>query len=347
MKQKQIINVLKFILFFGLGLFLLWFSLRNITTDQWAEIKNSFSNLRVEWLLFSGFLGLCSHLSRAARWQSLLATFDHKPSYINTFFALMIGYFGNMVFPRLGEAARCAIINRYEKISIDKVVGTVIVDRALDLLTLALLLIITLTWQYELIGDYFMTKIWPSITGKLNGLISVNGLVFLLVIGLLGILFYSLRHKLGGIYNTFKNIATSFAQGLLSVRKVKNLPLFIAHSIFIWAMYLAMIYVCFYSVDFTGDLGPNVALAILVLGTFGMIATPGGIGAYPALVAVVLGLYGKPYNLSIGFGTMIWGLQYMLTIIVGFICVVGMPIINNNKNKNESFHAGSSQTNSP
>jgi len=326
--SKQINIAVKIVLFFGLGIFLLWYSMRDISPAQWEEIRNSFKDIRYGWLLLSALLGIASHLSRAARWQSLLATFDHKPGYINTFFALMIGYFGNMVFPRLGEAARCAIIHRYEKITLDKVLGTVIVDRALDLLTLAILLLVVLLWQYELIGDYFMSAIWPPMANKFSALISGNNFILLLIPGTAVLLFYLFRQRFTRFIGTIQKIVLSFAQGLLSIKRVNNLPLFIGHSIFIWLMYFLMIYVCFYSVSFTGDLGPQVALVILVMGTFGMIATPGGIGAYPALVAVVMGLYGKAYNLSIGFGTLIWSLQYILTLAVGFLCVIGMPLIN-------------------
>ncbi|MBC8046189.1 MAG: flippase-like domain-containing protein, partial [Fimbriimonadaceae bacterium] len=136
MSKKLFFNIFKFIVFLGFGIFLLWLIMRNVDEDQKAEIKESFLHANYWWVLLSVAIGILSHVLRAVKWKMMLEPLGKSPRLLTTFYSVMIGYLVNMAIPRLGEVTRCGILQRYEKIPFDKSLGTLVVERSIDLLSL-------------------------------------------------------------------------------------------------------------------------------------------------------------------------------------------------------------------
>ncbi|HEV7230055.1 MAG TPA: lysylphosphatidylglycerol synthase transmembrane domain-containing protein, partial [Bacteroidia bacterium] len=151
--KKKLITFLKVLIFLSLGLFLVWFALKDVDATKRAQIKAAFSSARYSWVFLSLALGVLSHISRSMRWRLMLQTLGHKPRLSNTFFAVMIGYMANYApIPRLGEASRCGILTRYEKIPFTESFGTVIAERLIDVLCLFLVFVITFFVQFDRIN---------------------------------------------------------------------------------------------------------------------------------------------------------------------------------------------------
>src|ERR1700712_4844595 len=149
--NKKILGLFKYVLFLGLGIFLLWLTLRK---SNWEEIKNDIVTANFIFLIPATIMLLMSHLSRAVRWKILIEPLGYKPSLTNTFLAVMIGYWSNLAVPRLGEVLKCTILGRYEKVPADKLVGTIVAERAFDVVSLVVVLTFTIGIQYDLIGSY-------------------------------------------------------------------------------------------------------------------------------------------------------------------------------------------------
>jgi len=280
--------------------------------------------------------GFLSHFSRAIRWKMMLDTLGKPVRLMNSFMSLMCGYIVNLAFPRLGEATRIGLISRYEKIPVDKAVGTLISDRAIDLLSLLLITFFISITQREILGNFAMNKIWLPMEGKLTGLLSGNVFLMAILVGIIGVIGFFLVRSFGKIQEKIGGIIKSVWEGVMSVKKVKNPALFIFHSIFIWAMYLMMTYICFLAFDFTSHLSIIAAMAVLSFATFGFLATPGGVGTYPVMVALIIGLYGIQYDLGLLFGWIIWAVQTFLVIIVGGLSFLFLPIFNRNEPQTNS-----------
>ena len=152
-------------------------------------------------------------------------------------------------------------------------------------------------------------------------------LVFVLLLALLA-KYLSTHFRETAIYKKLQTLMLGVWEGIKSVKNVKNLPIFIAHTFFIWLMYFVMIYACFFTTDFTSGLGPQVGLAVFVFGSFAVVATQGGIGAYPLVVAAVLALYNIPYELGYFFGGIAWSGKTLMLLLVGFSSLVLLPIVN-------------------
>ncbi len=127
-------TIVKFLLFLGLGLFVIWLSLRGLSQEEKSQILNSFRTANYNWVILAIILGILSHLLRSLRWMLFFEPMGYKPTLKVTFYAVMVGYFANMAFPRLGEVTRCGILAKYERIPFNKSFGTVITERAIDML---------------------------------------------------------------------------------------------------------------------------------------------------------------------------------------------------------------------
>ncbi|MEO5684566.1 MAG: lysylphosphatidylglycerol synthase transmembrane domain-containing protein [Chitinophagaceae bacterium] len=336
--NKKIISVLQYVLFFGLAAFLVWWSLGKIEHTDWLDIKGAW--LRADfWLLIPVVLILLgAHLSRAIRWKILMQPMGYNPSLLNVYCAVLVSYIVNQFVPRLGEVVKCSILTRYEKVPTDKLVGTVVAERAFDLLCLAIIFTITFFSQVDVIGGFasgMLNKIFSSgdnSTGVriLNWLLIIAAVVvFFLIIRWLLERFAHIRliQKIKGI---FKNIV----HGLTSIRYLKNKSWFIFHTVLIWILYLAAIRVGMAAMNETNIYGIKESLSVLCMGSVGMIATPGGAGAYPLLVQETMMLYGLTENMGRAFGWLLWLVQFFMVIFFGALCLVLLPLINR-KNSNE------------
>ncbi|OIP02598.1 MAG: hypothetical protein AUJ98_00650 [Bacteroidetes bacterium CG2_30_33_31] len=326
--KKNIVNIIKITAALGLGILIIWLSLRHLTAEEKSNIIHSFSIADYSWVVFAMIIGVFSHFIRALRWKILLKPMGYNPSAYNSFLAVMIGYFANLGIPRSGEIARCSILKREEQIPVDKSFGTVILERAVDMLIFFSLFFITLAIEYSRIDNYVKTHIYTKIGDKFS-FISTNHLfakLFLLIFFLTIILYLIFRKKIkkSNSYKKLINIFRGIWEGLQSISKIEKPYLFIIYSILIWIFYFLMVYITLFALPQTSHLGIMTGLSILVLGTVGIMVTPGGIGLYPVIVSETLVLYGITQNSGIGMamGWITWSAQTLMIIILGGISLI-------------------------
>jgi hypothetical protein len=106
-------------------------------------------------------------------------------------------------------------------------------------------------------------------------------------------------------------------------------------------MYLESIYLGFLAFPQVAHLGLGASVAILVFGSFGMIATQGGVGAYQLAVQKTLLLYGISSVAGLTFGWILWGAQFVIILLSGVVALGLLPVINKTKTdaRNQS-HTG-------
>jgi len=324
--KLNVSTVVKFLLLFAFGVFLIWLSVKNIGPEQRQEIVTAFSDLKFGWVYLSIFCALMSNVSRGHRWKMMLDALGKITTFLNCFLILLVNSFANLAFPRLGEALRCGLIQRYEKISFDKVLGTVVIDRVVDILTLGLIFVFVLFVERDVLGAYANENIIEPLFAKLQA--SGSSALFLLAILLLLAVagFFVLRRL--GFWKKAKGLLENVWSGLTSITKMKNWPLFVFHSLFIWSMYFAMLYLLFQASPLTEHLSAMSGLATLAFAAFAIALTPGGIGAYPIIVQSILGQYGLEGHIAYGFGTLAWVVQTATIIVGGFLSLVALPNFN-------------------
>ena len=334
-KTNRLSTFIKFIVFLGLGIVIIWLSLRGLTPGERQEILHSFRIANYNWVILTIALGICSHILRALRWKLFLEPLGYHPSLKSTFFAVMVGYFANMAFPRLGEVTRCGILARYEKIPFNKSFGTVITERAIDMILFILLFFLMIVTQAGTIGHYLNTNIYPKLTDKFQNPL-FNRMILLMLAALVVVfsaILYILRHKIAHskIFLKIKGIILGFWDGLKSLSQIRNPGLFIFYSLAIWGFYFFMIYVCFFCFPETSSLTPGAGLSALVLGSVGIMITPGGIGLYPAIIQETMLLYGIARTTGLALGWISWTAQTSMILVTGGISLI---LLSFNKNKN-------------
>jgi glycosyltransferase 2 family protein len=334
--RKKILTAVKFIIFLGLGILIIWLSLKDLTAIEKDEILHSFRIANYNWVILAMVLGICSHLLRSLRWIIFLEPLGYKPSLKNTFYAVMIGYFANMAFPRLGELTRCGILARYEKIPFQKSFGTVITERALDILIFLGLFLLTILTQIGTIHSYLAANIYPRLEGKISNPLHNTKLVvgFIAVVAVALVILFLFRKKLAqsNLVSKILHVVKGFWEGLKSLALIKRPFLFIVYSFGIWVLYFFMIYICFFCFPDTAGLTMGAGLSALVLGNFGIMITPGGIGLYPIIVQETLMLYGITKTSGLALGWIAWTAQTAMIIIVGSLALI---LLSFNKNKGE------------
>ncbi len=335
--KKKILNILKYISFLGLGVFLVIWSLNQIPAEKWKDFRAAFSTARY-WLLVPVFFILsASHFLRALRWKMLILPMGYNPSLINAFFAVMIGYLANLAVPRLGEVLKCTILSKYENVPAEKLIGTIVAERAFDILCLIIVFLIAFAIQFEEIGHYGIQLLKRLFTGK-TGTFDVKK--FTIIISIIVAFAFAVRilfKKFSDIplVKGARNIVKGVWQGVVSVKDLKQKWEFIFASLGIWAMYVLGTWIGFNGTVGTSGLSLEIAISALAFGSLGMIITPGGIGTYAIFLAKVLEKNGIPFYEGFANGTLQWFAQFLIVIFIGFISLGLLPWYNKKLKKYE------------
>ena len=320
--KRSLLTILQYLFFVGLGILFVWLTIKDIKQEEWAHIKSSLRNAR-RWMILPVLaMLLLSHYSRALRWKILMEPLGFKPSTFNTWAAVMIGYLVNAGVPRLGEVIKCSILAKYEKVRVDRLVGTIVIERIVDLICLLIVFVVALFLQGHIIGDYLAESFRNMFLDE-TGHISYRQIILTVIIAITIILVvYFLLKRLGhiDIVAKIRNIFIGIGHGLNSIRLIKHKGAFLFHTILIWTLYLLSTTAGIYALRETEHLGLSGGLTTLAIGSIGMIITPGGIGAYPLLVAKLMELYGlDPKTIGTALGWLLWSAQTVIILICGVI----------------------------
>jgi glycosyltransferase 2 family protein len=333
--QKRLITILKFGFFFGLGIFLVWWSIHKMSEDNYNKFVTALKTANYYLLIPVFFILTASHVSRALRWKILMGAMGYNPRFSNTFCAVMVGYLANFAFPRLGEVLKCTILGKYEKVPPDKLVGTILVERAVDMVSFLIIIIISLLTQAKIVGTYAADIFEKNILSQNKGVAAVKILILLIAVAsaFLFIKFIFRKYLHIKLVQQLKNIVKGVIEGLMSVKNLKNKWRFIFHSVFIWCCYIVGTYIGFLAIKETSGLPFLASFPVLVFGSVATMITAGGIGLYPVFIMEAMKLYSIPESFGSANGWLQWSAQFIITLVVGFICLAILPYLNKQKNE--------------
>lgn len=338
-------NILRFGIYLGTGLTILYlvYSRQNKAYQAKCQLDGlpaescqltdkivaDFGTANWAWIGVVLLLFMLSNVSRAIRWNMLLEPLAIRPRFANSFFTVMIGYFANLGLPRIGEVVRAATLARYEQAKTNQVMGTVVIDRMLDALTMLLVVGLAILLDGKRILGYLASN---ADIGSLQDLLLSPWLWILVFLG--GGLFYTLyryrdRYARHPIFLRVVEILRGFRDGLLSVARVRRPGWFLVHSLLIWVMYYLMTVVCFQAFEQTRHLGLVAGLTTFVFGTFGVvIPAPGGMGTFQFLVSEALIMYGIPGEDGFSFSMILFfSIQIFCNIFFGLLGLILLPIL--------------------
>jgi len=292
----------------------------------WLKLKADFLSVDVFWIFMVLVAFMISNMSRAHRLMMLLDGIGLKARFGNTFWTTMLGYFANLGIPRIGEVVRGAVLARYEKIPVEKVLGTIVIDRGVDVLSLLFAIFLAAVLQYDVLVGYIEEHMGSSVFEQ-------NLIWFLLAFMVLSVAaLWLLRKQImrTALFVRMRNVIIGFIDGLKSIRSIRNMPLFLFHTAVIWIMYYMMTYMCFKAFEPTAGLGLLAALMVFVFGGLGIVfPSPGGMGTYHAMVMAGLALYGIAGDDAFSFANILYfSVQLFCNILFGVLALIILPITN-------------------
>lgn len=348
-------NLLRFTLYIGTGLGILYLVYNK--QNKAYQAKCMLDGLSVEdcqltdkiiadfgivdwrWILVVLLLFMLSNISRAVRWRMLLQPLGIQPKFYNTFFTIMIGYFANLGLPRIGELVRAATLARYEQAKTNQVMGTVVVDRLIDAMTMLLVVGLAILLDGKRILGYLTSN--ADLSSFKNLLSSLYFWIFLFMITGVIVMLYRYRDRYARfpIIQRIKELFLGFREGLKTVGQVKRLGWFLFHSVLIWFLYYLMTVVCFQAFAQTTGLGWIAGLTTFVFGSFGIvIPAPGGMGTFQFLVSEALVMYGIPGEDGFSFSMILFfSIQIFCNILFGLLGLILLPVLNVIRRKKEEI----------
>lgn len=335
MELKNIISsVAKVVLPFILGGAILWWMYRGEDFSTISRVLTEEMNWT--WMLLSFPFGILAQMFRSWRWKQTLEPMGEHPRSSVCHHAVFISYAASLVIPRIGEFSRCAILKRYDGISFSKALGTVVTERAVDTLIVMIYSGIILLVEMSVFGTFFR-KTGTSLDRILGGF-SVMGWVVTVICAVAVLILLHLLLKNFSIYNKVKMTLGGIWEGVLSLKGVRNLPLYLFFSIGIWVMYFLHYYLTFFCFDFTENLGIGCALVSFVVANFAVIVpTPNGAGPWHFAIKTMLILYGVADEQALWFVLIVHTVQTMLVIALGIYAWAALMFtkrFNPNKQKN-------------
>ena len=322
MLHPRIKQTIQILISLAIAVWLFWFLYKDIEFNNLVEQVFS-SNWA--WIGLSLAIALGGYALRGWRWTLLIQENEGKKVTLSdAYHAVMVGYLANMIVPRAGEVARCGVLSRTNGISIGHLLGTVILERSIDLLFLIATILLAFLVENELFLnlagqlvdlDNLGEKLVQNLPLVLGGI-----LVFCLVI-----YFILRRFRDNGFIQKIQHFLRELYSGIKGISTLKNPMGFWLSSVVIWLIYFLTMYTVALGIQSTANLSSGEVLLVMVMGSIGMVApVQGGIGTFHALVAFILIQLGISEVDGKIFAAIIHGTQVILVLVAGLISWVIM-----------------------
>ena len=306
----------------GIGFLFIYLSISNTTAENRATIYSSIKDAHYGYIFISLVMGLLSHFSRAYRWNFMLHPLGYRPRLINNILAIFITYIANLGVPRSGELFRATVMQTYEGIPFEKSFGTIIAERAIDLLMLLLTIGLALSLESDMIYSLLEEKAIDP--WSLAAVLLIGGGAFYFIFQQIKKTQHPVAVKIIALFN-------GLSEGFLTIVRMEKKWAYLFHTLFIWVMYIAMFYMIKFSLPETYSLGFEPLLIGFIIGALAISATNGGIGIYPFSVSLVLISYGISKEASLAFGWIMWTAQTIMVLLFGSISFLLLPLVNQKK----------------
>ena len=336
MASRKIAKSLQYVLFLVAGIVLLYFAFRGVDLN---ELLSEIRHADYRWVAMSMLFAALALVFRTFRWRMLIETLDERPSAINIFHAVNVGYLANFALPRIGEITRCGILNRTDKVPAGSLFGTVIVERVFDLLMAALMLCLLLLLRFGELSGFMAAQIFHPLKDRMSETENAGWLVALAALASLTIFacykYFKARLSTFSLARKVKDLLLGVAKGIRSAYLIRNFKLFIALNFLIFGMYFMQTYVLFFALPSTSSLGLVDGLFLLVLSALAIIIpVQGGIGAFHWIISLGLTLFGLTREEGMVYATLSHTATSALFIFLGTASLAAVFLGGGKKTKN-------------
>ena len=312
--KKTINNLLKIALSLLLGGAILYWMYRGFDFRRIEHVLRHEMNWA--WMLLSFPFGILAQAFRGWRWRQTLEPVGEHPRASTAVYSVFLSYAASLVVPRVGEFARCGVLRRWDGVSFPKALGTVVTERAIDSLLVMAIIGLTFLSQFAVFDKFFQTT-GTRVDQILAGFSSAGWLVTgICGVAVLVLVYFLLRRM--SIYNKVKDMFRGLLQGVVSVRHISNVPLFVFFTLAIWGCYFMHYYLTFFCFEATAHLGFACAVVTFIVGSIAVVVpTPNGAGPWHFAVKTMLMLYGVASTDALFFVLIVHSIQTLLVVLLG------------------------------
>lgn len=316
-------NILKVALSLVLGGMILYWMYRDFDFKQVETVL--FYKMNWTWMLLSFPFGILAQLFRGWRWKQTLDPLDEHPRMSVSTNSIFLSYAMSLIVPRIGEFARCGILKRWDGVSFPKALGTVVTERAIDSLLVLMITGLVFLCQIPVFLNFF-DKTGTSMD-RILGQFTTTGYLVTIICGLAVLLLLHVLLKKLSIYNKVKTTLSGLWQGIVSLKGVRNVPLFIAFTLGIWLSYFFHYYLTFQCFEATSHLDVMCGLVTFIVGSIAVIVpTPNGAGPWHFAVKTMLILYGVGANDALFFVLIVHSVQTLLVVLLGIYAWIALAL---------------------
>ena len=324
--MKKISNkALKVLFPLLLGVFILYILYNDFDFSQiWTPLKE----MDMFWFTMTTVFIILSHVIRGLRWKLALAPLGLYPASSTSINSIFVAYAANLVIPRVGEVSRCVILEQYDRIPFAQSLGTLVTERLIDTLMVALMTVVAVALQWNVFMEFINNAGFVTPGDNIGGWIVIS-----LSSVAIAIMLYLFMRKMK-IWKKIRNFITRFSDGLLSLRKMKNGWLFMIETLAIWFCYFMQFYLCFFYFPFTENLSFLAGLLLFVAGSIAVVVpTPNGAGPWHFAVISIMVLYGVNETDASIFALIVHSTQTLIVAILGIYALI-MLQLKKRSNKN-------------
>lgn len=301
----------KYLLGVALGIALLYFAFKDMNLQT---LQENLSNGNYWWLLASLIVSLLSHYVRAWRWNMLIHAAGKSVKTSDAFAAVLVGYMANAGAPRMGEVARCTVLTTKTQAPFATLAGTVFTERAIDVITLGLLIVLAFMLEYQKLADYFV-QYTPNFSWITLVIFFIMGIIVLL----LSWKTQNYWRKISMLNKIYEFVIT-LLESAWSIKKLKTPGWFLVSTFLIWFFYVLSTYLGTLILPNTYSVGFQLAFILTVMGGIGMtIPVPGGLGPFHNAIIWTMIAFGYAKSDGEALALIIHTPQLILLVITGAI----------------------------
>ncbi len=314
--SKIIRNTLKIAFPLLLGGLILWWMYRDF---DWHNLRQALAgDMDWKWMWLSMPFGVLAQMFRAARWRMALEPLEEYPRQSVCMNAIFLSYASSLVIPRVGEVLRCGVLKKFDGVSFTKSLGTVVTERMVDSLVMLVLSVLAILLQIKVFMVFF-TETGVTFESLLARFSVAGYWVTAVCLFLVLATVFVMARRLAW-FNHTRNLLRNIIDGILSLRHVSSIPIYIMYSLGIWLAYFLHFYFTFFCFPYTEDLGMTAAMIAFIVGSFAvLVPTPNGAGPWHFAVKTILVLYGVAESSAVMFVLIVHTLQTLLVVLLGLL----------------------------
>ncbi|MBI5807099.1 MAG: flippase-like domain-containing protein [Ignavibacteriales bacterium] len=322
--KNRISKVAGFVVTLFLTLLFLIIAFRNVDLKKALQI---ISETKISEVILYLIVFFASHYARAIRWKYMLVSIKDDVSKNHLFGSVMVSYGVSCVVPRLGEIYRALFLGKWENISRTTVLGTIVIERIIDITFFAFAALISVS-LYS--GDLYSQIPWLK-----SSLILGFGLIFFAILFLLVLIqnkshfrnwLVAMSAKISAkLSEKLKELFDTLIEGFSSIKNSKHILAIIFWSVTIMLLYALNSYVGFFMLNMHNSAEINFASAwiVMTISSFGMlIPTPGGTGSYHAISILVLSqVFHFSFDVSAAYAILTHFISYVAFIVSSILII--------------------------